>query len=112
MGSQHCYEPHRIGKVGEGIVHHAAVKIARKLRRLHITADKAYIVLLKLCFCNRYHFRRNIYSRNGFDLTFKIVGNEHARAACDIEHLNAVFYAAVIKNNAYNFIVAYKLGIP
>lgn len=87
-GAEHSrkrtYQPLRLRKVREGVIHHYSVKAAAKLRRLHVAADYLHILLWEFRGGYLRHLRGDINAHDVLHVSRDIIGYQHAGAAGDV----------------------------
>ena len=108
--SQHLDQVGRIGEMRESIVDHDGIKFFRELHGLHIAADHLHIGEFALG--DLHHFRGNIDARHRSDLPAQIIGKQHTGSAGHIQHMDALFNAAVIQNHCDQIFIADHILIP
>ena len=69
------------------------------------------VIRFKFCLRAGYHFRGDVDSRHGGDLSGEIIGYQYPRTAGDIEDLHTLFYAAIIEDDAYYLVIADMLCV-
>ena len=102
----------RVGEVREGVVDHAAVKRLRERHGLNVAAAHGHARIRELFGSAPGHFRGNVHTGDAVHVPRQIVREEHARAACHVEHVYARADAGVVEDGADDRLIADHFRVP